>query len=401
MQSAYAGENLLIGQYIDSYLPAIDGVTLTVRNYARWLNRNHCACYVAAAAPPAGYVDDDEFKVLRYRSISIKRRPPYRFGIPGLDFRFVHQQLAALPALLHAHSPFSAGREALSLAQHYHIPLVATFHSKYYDDILQATGSKFLAEEAVRIIVSFYEKADAVWAVNAGTAETLRGYGYRGDISIMPNGTDFFPIADEVAARCQVEERYHLDSGDKLVLFVGQHILQKNLSMLLDACAICRQTGGRFRLMMVGDGYAREQLQRQAQALRLDDICTFTGMVANRELLCSLYLRADIFLFPSVYDNAPLVLREAAMGGTPAILIGDSNAAGDTKDGENAFWSENDAHALARALKTVLDDDALRLAVGANARRTLARPWESVVADAYRAYLDILKDFSRPSRQIL
>ena len=39
----------LVGQYIDSYLPTIDGVIMTVRNYARWLNQDHFPCYVATA----------------------------------------------------------------------------------------------------------------------------------------------------------------------------------------------------------------------------------------------------------------------------------------------------------------------------------------------------------------
>lgn len=41
----------------------------------------------------------------------------------------------------------------------------------------------------------------------------------------------------------------------------------------------------------------------------------------EREILKRYYVAADLFLFPSLYDNAPLVIREAAALGTPSVLI--------------------------------------------------------------------------------
>ena len=60
---------LVLGQYIDSYLPAVDGVVVTVQNYARHLNRApQSSCYVASSDPPRGYQDSTEFPVIRYHS---------------------------------------------------------------------------------------------------------------------------------------------------------------------------------------------------------------------------------------------------------------------------------------------------------------------------------------------
>ena len=48
-------------------------------------------------------------------------------------------------------------------------------------------------------------------------------------------------------------------------------------------------------------------------------------------------MRAIAFTFPSLYDNAPMVVREAAVMGTPAVLVAGSDAAEIIHDGANGF----------------------------------------------------------------
>jgi 1,2-diacylglycerol 3-alpha-glucosyltransferase len=391
---------ILVGQYIDSYLPTIDGVTVTVQNYARWLNQDHFPCYVATAKARRGYVDHEPYQIIRYNSVAVAARQSYRIGIPRLDREFVISQQDLCPNLVHAHSPFGAGNEALRLARQLKIPLIATFHSKFYDDILQATKSRLLAEAGVSLIVDFYNHADHVWTVNEGTAQTLREYGYKKAIEIMPNGTDFIFPEDTDAARRTVERRYALHPDDKVLLFVGQHVLQKNLLLLLEAVGMYARQGGRFKLLMVGDGYARQQLAEKARELGLAERVIFAGLVPDRAELSAIYLRSDVFTFPSVYDNAPLVVREAAMAGCPSILIAGSNAAENAEDGVNAYLCQNNAESLCRSIAQALEHDDLRRAIGQRARQTIGQPWQDVIKLVAARYKDIIANFiiTRPRR---
>jgi 1,2-diacylglycerol 3-alpha-glucosyltransferase len=386
--------NPLIGQYNDAFLPAIDGVIMTVHNYAHWLTQDYFPCYVATADVPADsdYADDEIYQIIRYKSVPLRHRTAYRFGIPSLDWSFVSSQQDLRPMLVHAHSPFMAGAEALRVSRKLKIPLVATFHSKYYDDIFQATRSRLLAETAVAFIVDFYNHCDYVWTVNAGTASTLREYGYKKAIEIMPNGTDLVLPADIEAARRSVEQRFRLAPDDKVLLFVGQHIIQKNLPMLLDAAALYSRAGGRFKLLMVGEGYAREQLAEQAKALGLGKHVIFAGMERDRERLTAIYLRADLFAFPSLYDNAPLVVREAAIAGCPSVLIAGSNAAESTRDGIDAYHCENTAESLAQTIARALADEDQRRQVGSEARKNIGRPWQDVISQVACRYTDIIAE---------
>ena len=386
---------LVLGQYIDSYLPAVDGVVVTVQNYARHLNRApQSSCYVASSDPPRGYQDSTEFPVIRYHSVPVFSRPPYRFGIPLLDMEFMATQHHLVPNLVHAHSPFAAGLEALRMARMRRIPLVASFHSKYYDDIYAATGNRILAERAVEIIVAFYRQADAVWTVNRGTAGTLRDYGYQGEITIMPNGTDFSPPDDPAQARLTVCRRYQLDASKPILLFVGQQILQKNLMMILEACRIMKDQRRSFSLLLVGEGNATDALKARCNQLGLQDEVTFAGPEKDRARLCEIYTAADLFVFPSVYDNAPLVVREAAMAECPSVMVAGSNAAEDCRDGVDAYLCQAQAQSLAGTLIRALDDPQ-RALVGLQAREHLALPWEQVVQRVLAQYHDLLDAWPR------
>lgn len=385
-------KNYVIGQYTDAFIPVIDGVVITVKNYAYWLNKECCTCYVATPEVP-GYQDDTPFEVIRFDSIPIPKQPPYRWGLPYLDSDFVLRQRELYPDLVHAHSPFATGREALRVARARHIPLIATFHSKYYDDFLQATGSEFIASLVVDNIIGFYNQADCVWTVNSGTAGTLRDYGFKGRIEIMPNGTDCPLPLDREAARKRVNERFALSSDDKVMLYVGQHVLQKNLRKILQGAALYRNAGGMFKLLFVGQGYATQELKALSEQLALTDRVIFCGPEYDRSKLAEIYTRADLFTFPSMYDNAPLVVREASAASCPSLMVRGSNAAESAVDSVNAFLCEDSAQSIAEAMKRAFENETLLKEVGEQARLTLVRSWQSVVADVYAKYDELIVEY--------
>lgn len=126
-------EEKYLGLFNDSFPPVMDGVTLTVTHYADWLLQAGLRpCVVTPDSPDKPEVP---YPVLRYFSLPIASRHPYRYGYPRLDFS-IRRRLRDTPfALVHAHSPFSAGRLALQTARRQGVPQVATFHSKFRTDL--------------------------------------------------------------------------------------------------------------------------------------------------------------------------------------------------------------------------------------------------------------------------
>lgn len=383
---------LQMAQYIDSYLPAVDGVVTVVKNYARVLDEAYGSCCVVAPRMP-GYLDQDPFNVYRFQSIKVPKRDPYRFGLPSVDVAYRRYIRDVSFDIIHAHSPFGAGREAARLARKLDVPLVATFHSKFYDDFKEATGSDRMARLGVKYVIRFFHSADYVWSVNAATAQTLRDYGYQGEITVVPNGTDVGVPADTKERRARV--RQELKLGELPVfLFVGQMIWQKNLRLICESLARYKELGNDFRMVFVGTGVALSDLQALCRELGLEENTVFTGIVLDRDYLRSIFVAADLFLFPSIYDNAPLVVREAAAVCTPSLLIAGSNSAEGIAHLDNGFLCAETPQAICDTLCAIATDRPLLEQVGRRASETLPLGWDKVVKQVYNNYQEILKDWN-------
>lgn len=378
----------MIGIFNDCYPPVIDGVSVTVQNYARWLNRK-CGdvCVVTPAVPGAKH--DEDFPVYDYFSVPIPMRKPYRMGMPYVDLDFRSRISRVGFSIVHAHSPFSSGRLALRLARQQKVPLVATFHSKYRADFERVVPSKTIVDYLVKNIVDFYSQADEVWVPQAGVAETLREYGYRGRVEVVDNGNDMATADDITPLRNEGRAMLGVSAHEPMLLFVGQHIYEKNPHLIIRALSRLRDR--RWHMFFIGTGYAAEELKQLAKSKGLDGRITFMGQVADRLLLKRCYAAADLFVFPSLYDNAPLVVREAAAMETPALLAAGSTAAGVVADGMNGFTCRADEHALAERLAALMGDKALLTAAGNNARKTIARPWSEIADEVYDRYLHLIR----------
>jgi 1,2-diacylglycerol 3-alpha-glucosyltransferase len=389
-------KNLITGQFNDSFTPVMDGVTNVVKNYAYWLDKKYGESYVATPAYP-GYIDREEFPVLRYYSIPLKKREPYRIGLELLDINFRTTIKNISFDIVHAHCPFTSGAIAQQIARKKNIPIVATFHSKFYDDFKQVLKIDAFAKLCTRIVIDFFNRMDQVWTVSKGAADTLREYGYKGHIEVVPNGTDF-DIPENMESLVQkTEKKLGINSSDLVLLFVGQHIWQKNIKLLVDSLSYIKKQIP-YKMFFVGDGYAKEELETYVQKLGLNDRVYFLGKILDRDYLRSLFARADLFLFPSVYDNAPIVVREAAAVGTPSLVIAKSNAAEGIVDNVNGFLSDNDSISYSKRIVEIINKRDELENIGKKAQETIYRSWESIVDEVYERYVGIIKSFKRKHR---
>ncbi|MCE5236066.1 MAG: glycosyltransferase [Clostridiaceae bacterium] len=380
-----------IGEFSDSFLPIVDGVGRVVYHYAVTLTEKGHDCYVITPSNDTGYRGRLPFEIVDFAGVPVPGSPQYRAGIAVLD-RHYYERLRLIPLdIVHAHDPFTAGQEAFRIAMRRDIPLVGTFHSKYYDDFYKATG-KVLAAIGVRYVVDFYERCDEVWAVSQSSADVLHDYGYRGDVIVMPNGTE---LRDRRAEDLElINTRFRLGDDKPVLLFVGQINWKKNILRILEAAALLKARGASFWLVLAGQGPDEDDVLAKVKELSLEDSTVFTGHLRETALLDGLYQRASLFVFPSIYDNAPMVLREAAAMGTPSVLTRGSCAAEAVNDGENGLLAEDSSEDLANVLLQNLSDAARLNALGEAARKTIAVPWDGIIDKAlerYRALVEASK----------
>ena len=386
----------MIGIFNDNFPPILDGVGLTAQNYAYWLHmKGHDVRVITPYAPGADEViEAAPYPINRYMSVPIPFRHPYRYGLPYVDAAFWHNWRKMRFELVHAHCPFTSGNLAYSAAQKQNIPLVATFHSKYRQDFEHNVPNKRVVDWMIKQIIGFFEKAYEVWIPQAAVEPTLREYGFKGHVEVVENGNDFSTPSPMVEVlRKEMREELGVTENETMLLFVGQHIWEKNIGFILDSLALIKDKP--FQLFMVGTGYAVHDIKQKIKALGLSHCVTMLGNINDRERLKKIDAAADLFLFPSLYDNVPLVVREAAAMHTPSLMLQDSTAAEVIRSGENGFLTANSTKEYADRIVWLMEHPALLQQVGVKASETIARSWENVIEEVIQRYEDIKKNYNR------
>jgi glycosyltransferase involved in cell wall biosynthesis len=149
-------------------------------------------------------------------------------------------------------------------------------------------------------------------------------------------------------------------------VFVGRLTEQKGLPVALDALADVPDA----RLVLVGDGPERAALEQHAA--RFGDRVEFRGSLPRASVLRHL-AGARAALLPSAWENLPHAVVEALAVGTPVVATAAGGVPEVVHDGGNGLLvPPNDPRALADAMRSLLDDDALRARLAAGAKPSVA-----------------------------
>ena len=376
-----------VAQFTDTFLPVVDGVGRVVSNYAQAMGQLCDACYVITPQEVNLYRVGLPYEVVDFGAKPLPALSQYNLGIPFLDIHYRRRISHVKLDLAHTHSPFIAGREAYRISRLQSIPLVATFHSKYYDDFYQITRNRTLSNIGIRIVIDFLSKCDQVWTVSNSTTEVLRGYGFKGTIEVVENGTQ--RKEPDILAAQRVEEYFHLGQRP-LLLYVGQLNWKKNIVRILESANSLVHQGRDIRLIMAGQGPNETEIRALSTSMGLDGVVIYAGHITDQYLLDGLYSRADLLVFPSLYDNAPMVVREAAALGIPSLLTRGSSAAEIIKDSENGLLADDTTSDMAERMVWALENPEKLREIGKTARETIPKYWEEVIEEVLARYEDLI-----------
>jgi len=366
---------------------------MTAHNYACWLNEKYGKSMIIA--PKANdYEDHVPYKVFRFKSVLLPGMNPYRVGLPMIDIKFKKKIKKVGFDLVHAHCPFISGQLALNISKKLDIPLVTTFHTKYRDDFKKVINNDLIVDFLVNFTLDFYKAADLVLVPNKATGLTLEEYGFNGPYEIMPNGSDM--IVPEklklISYRKKGLKLINAGTDEFVMLFVGQHRWEKNIRLIIDSLKQLKQKGKSFKMVFVGEGYAGDDMKKLVRKYDLLDNVIFLGVMTDRNELQKVYAASDLFVFPSVYDNSPLVIQEAAAFGVPSIVVRNSSSAESILDGVNGFLIENETADLTKKIMALMHDQHVLKIAGEGARKSIYHPWESIIDDVYHRYAELIMD---------
>jgi len=377
----------------DSFPPQYDGVAMATLNYANSLRAAGYAPLVVTPSHPDAQ-DCYPYPVLRYPSVAFSKLEGYVAGIPFCP-ETAGRVYEDKPALLHSHCPIISTILARELRQVVDAPLLLTYHTKFDIDIANLTKNRQMQQLCKRALLENINACDEVWTVSHGAGKNLRDLGYEGAYSIMPNGVDMPKGRVSAEQIAKATEGYGLPEGVPVYLFVGRMMWYKGIHIILDALRALRHEGKDFRMVFIGGGNDKAEIEEYAINCGIGNKCIFTGPVLERETLRTWYGRACLFLFPSTFDTNGLVVREAAASCLPSVLVGGSCAAEGVIHGQNGFLIEENSESLFSCLMELYGRKEPLERAGEGAQRELYLSWDEAVAMAAEKYGEIIGKYRR------
>lgn len=282
----------------------------------------------------------------------------------GVAPRFFHRIEAAKPELIHAHFATDACA-ALAIQERLRIPMIVTLHG--YDVTSEDESLNEIA--AGRIYLRrrrmLWAQASSFVCVSEWIRQKALERGFPEEkLWVCPIGIDM--------------QRFQQDSApekEPLILFVGRLVEKKGCGYLLRAMHSVEARMPEARLVVVGDGPLRAELEAEARAILRR--CKFVGSAALSEVQ-DWMRRATVVAVPSVIasngdsEGLCLVVCEAQAMGLP--VVGFRGPGIEVVDGETGLLvPQRDERALAEALLAVLSDKTMAARMGTGGRRRVER----------------------------
>ncbi|PYI87357.1 MAG: hypothetical protein DME26_06370 [Verrucomicrobia bacterium] len=262
------------------------------------------------------------------------------------------------PQLLHAHFATKALATARELAKELGLPFTFTAHGY---DIRRKAPPDFAQRAAAARAIITVSKANARYIAARFRVPFER-------IHVIPCGVDTDRFHPPKVGGSEGQNP-SLSSRTPQIVCVARHVQVKNLGLLLEACAVLRDRGERFRCVMIGDGPLRGELEEICQRIDLQEIVVFAGALEQAQVL-EWWQRASVAVLTSENEGMPVSLMEAAACGVPAVATEVGGVPELIENGVTGLLvPPGDTVALADSIQTLLQDPSLALRMGVAARR--------------------------------
>lgn len=299
--------------------------------------------------------------------------------------------------IVHVHTPIAAilGRMAARFAQ---IPIVIyTAHGFYFHDNMPAWKRwPLMAIERVfgqgfTDFLFTQSHEDYETALRERIIDEERA-------SWIGNGIDPQRFASSIAPE---RKDWGLSESDFVIGFVGRFVQEKGIVELLDAVAQLHASYPPVRLLLVGGHVSGDRDQtaddRLLSLLKERNLHSLTVVTGFQDDAAPFYKMMDVFVLPSHREGMPRTILEAMASGLPVVASDIRGCREEVVDGQTGLlFPMEDADALAQAIRRLIDEPQLRVAMGAAGQAVANEQYdERLVLDRQmRAFDTLLQDDS-------
>jgi glycosyltransferase involved in cell wall biosynthesis len=334
---------------------------------------------------------DSKDSIERFENIEIYRfGKSFTIGSAGMSFRLLYKHLKHEIYLVHAH----AGNPPAPIAAYWYAkkkkkPFVVTYHGDgqwNWGGFVRRTSVYFYQKYLLDRILSH---ADVIISPSEYFIDESRFLGkYRDKIVVIPNGinVDEFDIP---YSKEECREKLGLPRDYEIILFLGGLNPHKGPDVLLKAMPEIVKSIPNAKLVFVGEGGMREELERLCKRLDVEKYVSFAGFV-EENLKPFYYRAADVFCLPSTmkHEIFGIVNLEAMACSVPIVASKIGGVPDVVKDGENGLLvPPRDSEALANAIIYLLENKDMREKMGKNGRKKAeGYSWERIAEETEKVY---------------
>jgi glycosyltransferase involved in cell wall biosynthesis len=368
-----ARASLRVAVVTETYPPEVNGVALTLARLVEGLQaRNHDVQLIRPrqdAADAAG--SNGRFHEVLLRGLPIPCYPKLRMGVPSKR-ALVKLWSLRRPDVVHIATEGPLGWSALQAAVHLKLPISSDFRTNFHA-YSRHYGVGWLNRPIMAYLRKFHNRTGCTMVPTDALRRELAAAGFR-RLEVVGRGVDtqrFSPAHRSSALRASWGA-----GDDELVIgHVGRLAPEKNLGVLLQACEALRAQSLQVRLVLVGDGPMRAELEARCPWAH------FAGHRSGADLAAH-FASLDLFLFPSLTETFGNVTTEAMASGVPVVAFAHAAAAQLIRHGENGLLAPcGDDAAFVQAARCLAADTVQRRALADAARQSACGwTWDGVVA---------------------
>lgn len=349
-----------IAFFTDTYYPQLNGVTISVDNFARELRKKGHTVYIFAPKIKKRNSKDENLTNLTSIKLLNAEAPIY---LPTpISYKEYARMFRINFDIIHAHGNGAFSLLGYQVARVKSIPYILTFHTllnKYTHYFLRGKIIKpRMVETGLRL---FANLCDGIITPSEKMKKELISYGVKKPIHVIPNFVekeDFIKVE-----KSYLHKKLKLSPEIPLLLSVGRLGKEKNFTFILDAFAELVKRDKIVRLVIVGIGTESKNLKRYASELGINNRVHFTGKI-NKKYMPSVYEDASMFVFASLTETQGLVVLEACAAGLPLIVVKDTAFTNIVVDKKNGYLLPLQKELFAEKIYTLLSDKKLRNSMG-------------------------------------
>jgi glycosyltransferase involved in cell wall biosynthesis len=207
----------------------------------------------------------------------------------------------------------------------------------------------------------------------------------------IPNAVEPLKFEGQVDAKA-ARARWNVSEGQKMITAVGRLTPQKGFDDLIRAYPAVRRAVPESRLVIVGDGHMRAELESIAEQEHVRDGTTFAGFISDGELVAALRC-SDVVVVPSRSEPFGIIALEAMAAGAPLVVTRVGGLAEIVEDLVDGIEVEpNNPSAIAAATIRILSDGELAARLAARGEeKAKSYSWESVAKRTLGVYQDAVR----------